>query len=452
MRHIKLALTLVAAAALTACGGGGSNPGNQEFKTKYTSEVVFGDSLADSGSYAVGGVGAAGGGKYTVNGPSAKIWTELLAAQFGLPAPCAAQTGLGGQGVYSVPVVNHAGCYSYAQGGSRVTNPIGPHNALTGDLLGQLTVPVVTQVANHLALSGGKFSGTEVVLVIAGGNDALSLLGQLTAEATAAGQAAGALAGQQAFAVSLTGQLAAQCPNPQTAAVTIGTAIQTTAAAGGTPTQIVQAAIGAAIQSGAPMTLADPTVYGPIVAKATSDATAAGQTAGAKAGAEYATKNGPALVPKMGQAGAELAALVKTQIVGKGANYVVVNNLPDMSITPAAKSKDAGTQALIKAMVDTFNGQLKAGLAGEAKVLYVDLATLSADQYVNPAPYGLSNTHDVACGSNVLGGASLICTASNVVSGDVSHYMFADDVHPTPFEHSLIAKYVAEQMIVKGWL
>jgi phospholipase/lecithinase/hemolysin len=30
--------------------------------------------------------------------------------------------------------------------------------------------------------------------------------------------------------------------------------------------------------------------------------------------------------------------------------------------------------------------------------------------------------------------------------------MFADDVHPTPFENALIARYVLEQMAVKGWL
>jgi phospholipase/lecithinase/hemolysin len=30
--------------------------------------------------------------------------------------------------------------------------------------------------------------------------------------------------------------------------------------------------------------------------------------------------------------------------------------------------------------------------------------------------------------------------------------MFADDIHPTPFEYSLVARYVLEQMIVKGWL
>jgi phospholipase/lecithinase/hemolysin len=47
---------------------------------------------------------------------------------------------------------------------------------------------------------------------------------------------------------------------------------------------------------------------------------------------------------------------------------------------------------------------------------------------------------------------SLACNASNTIGGDVSHFMFADGIYPTPFEHSLIAKYVSDQMTLKGWL
>ncbi|UUZ46896.1 hypothetical protein LP420_24640 [Massilia sp. B-10] len=90
--------------------------------------VSFGDSLSDVGSYAVGTIAAVGGGKFTINGNNTaknatltgKNWTELMATQFGLPAPCAAQTGLDGDPTkgFSVPVVNHTECLSYAQGGA----------------------------------------------------------------------------------------------------------------------------------------------------------------------------------------------------------------------------------------------------------------------------------------------------------------------------------------------
>ena len=472
MRQTKLALAMIAAALLSACGGAGEEKaGDQTLRTKFTSLVSFGDSLSDVGSYAVGTVAAAGGGKFTINGNNTakspaltgKNWTELMATQFGLPAPCAAQTGLDGDATkgFSVAVVNHAECLSYAQGGARVSNPVGPGNKLTGSPLGMLTVPVATQIANHLAKTGGKFNGTDAVFVTVGGNDALMLLGQLSAAATAAGQAAGAAegarVGAQTYVTTLVGLLAAGATDPQAAAVAIGTAAQTEAArTGSTSDSITQVAIGTAAVQPGNAAVAQPAVYGPIVVKAQTAAqtagAAAGATAGAAAGAAYAAAHGPELVTAMGAAGAELAALVKAQIVAKGANYVVVNNLPDLGSTPAGKAKDANTQALINAMVAAYNTQLKSGVSGEAKILYVDLYATSHDQGINPGPYGLSNVTTPACATNILGGNSLVCNGTNLITGDVSHFMFADDTLPTPYENSLIAKFVAEQMIIKGWL
>src|SRR5471032_533949 len=183
MRHTKLALATMAMAVLAACGGTSPSPGNQTPKITYTAQVTFGDSLSDVGTYAVGTVKALGGGKFTINGDNTAInpaltgknYTELLAAQLGVAAPCPAVTGLNGSAAlgFSVPTVAHSGCYGYAEGGSRVTNPVGPGNVaapslganntiLTGSALGALTIPMVTQVANHLAAVGGKFSGTEM--------------------------------------------------------------------------------------------------------------------------------------------------------------------------------------------------------------------------------------------------------------------------------------------------
>ena len=473
MRHTTFALAMLSAALLAACGGSdkGSSQAGQALNTQFSSMVSFGDSLSDVGTYAVGTVKAAGGGKFTINGNHASInatltgknWTELMATQFGLPAPCAAQTGLDGDASkgFAVPVVNHAACFSYAQGGARVSNPVGPEHKLTGSPLGLLTVPVVTQVASHLAKTGGKFSGTEVVFVTAGGNDVLALLGQLNAGASAAGQAAGAAAGakvgNETFISTLVGLLAASATNPQTAAQAIGAAVMAEAARPGSSTDsLIGVAVGTAAVQPGNSSVAAPAVYGPIVVKAQSTAqaagAAAGATAGAQAGAAYAAAQAPSLVVAMGTAGAELAGIVKTMIVAKGANYVVVNNLPDLGGAPAGKKQDANTQALINTMVSTFNAQLSAGLAGEAKVLYVDLFTTSRDQINNPGPYGLTNTTTAACGANILGGASLVCNGSNLIAGDVSHFMFADDVLPTPYENTLIAKFVAKQMIIKGWL
>lgn len=456
MQYTKFALAALTAAVLAGCGGSGG--GDQTLKVKYTAQVSFGDSLSDVGSYAVGTVAALKGGKFTINGDNTAInpeltgknWTEHLAAQFGLPAPCAAQTGLDGNAAqgFFVPSVKKAGCFGYAMGGSRVTNPVGPNNKLTGSALGALTVPVTTQIANHLAASGGKFSGTEVVFVMAGGNDLLFQLGSLQAAATAAGTAAGSAT----FASTLIPLLAAGATNPATAGAAITAAVRTASAApGATTTTIVTAAVGAAAVQPGNSAVASAAVYGPMVATAQTAATAAG----AKAGADYAAANGPALVTAMGTAGTELVALVKDQIIAKGATHVVVNNLPDVANTPSGLSKDANTKALINAMVSAFNTQISTGLAANDKVLLVDVFAVSHDQASNPGPYGLTNVKEPACdltaAKNPLG-SSLVCNGSNLIAGDVSHYSYADDVHPSPFNNLLLARYVAKDMVTRGWL
>jgi phospholipase/lecithinase/hemolysin len=455
MRQTKLALALLTAAVLAACGGTSPSGGDQTQKLSFTQQVSFGDSLSDVGTYAVGGVKALGGGKYTINGDgtsknpelNGKIWVDFLAAELKLPAPCAAQTGLAGSAAqgFSVPIVQNLTCFNYAQGGSRVTNPVGPGNPFTNSPIGQTTVPLVTQVANHLSRTGNKFSGTELVTILSGGNDVLMQLNGLASSATAAGTAAGA----QTFATSLTTQLAAGATSPQAAAQAIGVAIATeNARPGKTDQTVVAAAVGAAARQPGNAAVAQVSVYGPMVAKAQADATAAGT----KAGADFAAANGPKLVAELGTAGAQMAALVKNEIVAKGAKYVVVANLPDVASTPATKSQSADIQALTAAMVNAFNSQLKTGLGSDDRILYVDLYTISNDQVKNPAPYGLTNTTTPACGRNALGTTSLACTNANTVAGDVSHYMFADEIHPTPFENNLIARYVLKEMAVKGWL
>ena len=94
MKNFRLGWLAAAAAAavLAACGGGGD--GDQTPRVKYGKLVSFGDSLSDVGSYKVGVVAQLGGGKYNINGATGLNWTELLATQAGVAAPCAAQTGL----------------------------------------------------------------------------------------------------------------------------------------------------------------------------------------------------------------------------------------------------------------------------------------------------------------------------------------------------------------------
>lgn len=351
LRPINLALALLVAATLAACGG-------SDKPARFNAQIVFGDSLSDIGTYAVGGIAQLGGGKYTINGDNTAInpaltgknWTELMAAQLGLNPPCAAQTGLDGDASFgfSVAVVNHPGCLSYAQGGARVSNPVGPHNKLTGSPLGLLTVPVTTQVQRHLALVNDRFGADQAVFMLAGANDVFIQLASLEAGAIAQGQA----------------------------------------------------------------------------------------------------------VANMAAAGDELVALVMTRIVGKGADHVIVINLPEITSTPLGLAQTAQTRQLIAALTGAFNDRLQIGLGSEEKVLLVDLFARSRDQAINPAQYGLTNVSTPACDlsstKNLLG-SSLVCNGGNLIAFDVSHYAFADNLHPTPYNYTLLANLVVTKMAQKGW-
>lgn len=409
MRQLTFTMSLLAAAVLAGCGGGSAN--DPAPKIKFTSQVTFGDSLSDVGTYAVGTVKALGGGKYTVNAADSKNWTELVAASLGLAAPCAAQTGLDGllsQG-FSVAVTNHVGCTGYAQGGARVTNPVGPGNKLLGGgnaVLGQLTVPVVTQIQNHLAANGGKFKGDEIVFVSAGPNDVFMQTGALSAAATAAATAA--------VTAAVPGQIKQNIGN--------GTCVPTDAQASN--------CIPAAVAS-------------------------LSATVGASAGAAYAKANAQTYVDAIGTAGTELAAYVNNLILAKGAKYVVVVNMPDISKTPSGITQSIDSQKLLNGMAITFNSRLQADLVGKDSVLVIDQFTRFNDQIANPTAYGLSNVTNPACdlslAKNPLG-SSLVCNAGNLIAGDVSHYAFADSVHPTPFAYSLFGNFVTAELKKRGWL
>lgn len=192
MKHIRSwAASALFAALLTACGGGdpdvpgsGSPAGAPTAKGAFSAIVVFGSSESDMGTYApatsLAGNGAAPyfGGKFTTNSTTGTVWVENLATQLGI-VMTPAEVGFAGQSV-KCPAAALApnSCTNYAQGGSRVTNPIGNGNAG-----GALTVPIVTQIDNHLARFT-SFKPSDLVFVVGGINDVLIAFQTFAAAAT----------------------------------------------------------------------------------------------------------------------------------------------------------------------------------------------------------------------------------------------------------------------------
>jgi len=218
-----LTTALAAAAFLAGCGG--NEAGDQSPRVAFTQMITFGDSLSDVGSYDVGAVAASGGGHFSINGQGATglayiNWTEFLSAQLQLPQPCAAETGLNTiqavVGAPPVPATFHdtgsSPCLNYAQGGARVTNPVGPGNAALftagvpstySNALGALTVPVHQQIQNYLTDVGPSFPASALVTVFAGANDVFM------ATATVQGEMAAGVSQTQAVTDGVTAMVTA---------------------------------------------------------------------------------------------------------------------------------------------------------------------------------------------------------------------------------------------------
>src|SRR5664279_735633 len=104
--------------------------------------------------------------------------------------------------------IRDSSCTAYGQGGSRVTDPNGVNHSG-----GALTVPVVTQIDNHLARFG-SFKATDLIVILAGDNEAftqLNIFGATAAQVqaqAAAGQITADQANQLLFQAQITAQTA----------------------------------------------------------------------------------------------------------------------------------------------------------------------------------------------------------------------------------------------------
>lgn len=193
-------------------------------------------------------------------------------------------------------------------------------------------------------------------------------------------------------------------------------------------------------------------------------------------------------------AGAYLQTLAKTlagsiaqNVIANGATRVAVLNVPAITKTPrfqmvlagiaaaatAAAGGDAAAGAAAAAakeqafdqLVQAFNTQLAASLAGQSQVALVDFYTEFKSQISNPAQYNFDNVKDPVCPITGVDGSGLptytfpTCTAAalSATPGKPSpdwwqHHVFADSFHPTPYGHQQVGQLVSRALAQKGWL
>jgi outer membrane lipase/esterase len=141
------------------------------------------------------------------------------------------------------------------------------------------------------------------------------------------------------------------------------------------------------------------------------------------------------------QAASDLVAQA-ARLQAAGARYLLVYNVPDVGLTPAAGAQNARAQ--FTAIASLFNSTLNSGIAATGlQVVQVNAFKLLQEVVANPAAFGFTNVTQVACTTP----SSLTCTPATLVTPTANlTYAFADGVHPTT-GLALIGAQAAESMI-----
>lgn len=172
-------------------------------------------------------------------------------------------------------------------------------------------------------------------------------------------------------------------------------------------------------------------------------------------------------------------AALKANALDKGAQRVVVINIPGILNTPRFKlvlasiAQQAGqaqadqSRALFDGWIQVFNARLATLTAGDSRIALVDLYTEFNNQVAFPAQFKLTNVETPACPITGVGGDGLpeytfaTCTSTalsaDIPDGETSanwwkSYAFADGFHPTPYGHQLVSQLISRSLARAGWL
>ena len=378
-------LAAIAAAVLSACGGGG-NDGST--KIDIAAVKVVGASLADSGTF---------GAKFTVQptsgSPAYLVYPERIAATYGTSV-CNAYSSAN-----MVAYTANAGCTNYAVGGARINYTSGSTQVES------LPLSAIKQLVD----AGAAGYGSNDLLIVgeAGANDAATLVTAYLATA---------LSGTSDFS-----------------------------------TLVLTLVPPATVQANA----TNPPALGTLYMQALAD---------------------------------KLVAAVKTNALDKGATRIAILNTLDVTKTPrfqaalaqvsaaTTPAQAAALQQMAQAWILAFNARLETAVAPySSNIVVVDFYTNFNNEMADPAQYGLttvtatvcdqiittgtapgattfSNTATIAACTDSAASAITPTVAADGTSSWWKKYLFADNFHPTPYGHQLIAQMVAKRLTEAGWL
>ena len=141
-----------------------------------------------------------------------------------------------------------------------------------------------------------------------------------------------------------------------------------------------------------------------------------------------------------------------------GAHYIVVPNLPDLSVIPFAANLPPAARAALTALSAAYNEVVYTGLRARGDgVIPINILALTEEIFESPQTYGFSNVRETACPLNAnpltdRSPVSLVCGPRNsgypkiYAPGANQHYLFADDKHPSGAAHAIIASMVTSTL------
>lgn len=176
--------------------------------------------------------------------------------------------------------------------------------------------------------------------------------------------------------------------------------------------------------------------------------------------------------------------LVKSKVLDKGANKVVLANSPKLSVTPRLAIVLAGLQAqlgaparaqlegLFNTWVQSYNQQLAVKFSPEPRVAIFDLYSLTDTFATAPATYSFTNSKDASCppvGADATGPTYNLATCTEAaangyiasgqtglisgtkLTGNITGFVYSDNFHPTPRGHEIAGQVALNLINAKGW-
>ena len=141
-----------------------------------------------------------------------------------------------------------------------------------------------------------------------------------------------------------------------------------------------------------------------------------------------------------------------------GARYIVVPNLPDLSVIPFAANLPPAARAALTALSTAYNEVVYTGLrARVGGVIPINILALTEEIFESSQTYGFTNVRETACPLNAnpltdRSPVSLVCGPESsgypktYAPGANQRYLFADDKHPSGAAHAIIASLVTSTL------